>query len=86
MSGEVYDIYKQTIYIAPKSKIESRAHYAPKPARGLKSSENFKLTRKPSLNVVLTTLSTCSSDDRESHLDIVKVGHLYATCNAVRAN
>jgi len=28
--------YKQanSIYIAPKSKIESRAHYAPEPARG----------------------------------------------------
>ena len=27
-SGEAYDINKQTIYIAPKSQVESRAHYA----------------------------------------------------------
>ena len=31
---EAYNINKQTIYIAPKSKIESRAHYDPEPARG----------------------------------------------------
>jgi len=31
-SGEAYDIKKQTI--ALKSKIESRAHYAPEPAWG----------------------------------------------------
>ena len=34
ISGEAYDINKQTVYIAPKSKIESRAHYAPQPTRG----------------------------------------------------
>jgi len=34
ISGEAYDINKQTIYIAPKSKIESRVHYAPEPERG----------------------------------------------------
>ena len=28
-----HNINKQTIYIAPKSKIESRAHYAPEPKR-----------------------------------------------------
>jgi len=33
--GEAYDINKQTIYIVPISKIESRAHYAPEPARGV---------------------------------------------------
>jgi len=35
-SGKAYDINKQTIYIGPKSKIESRAHYARggEPARG----------------------------------------------------
>jgi len=33
-SGEAYDINKQTIYIVPKSKIESREHYDPKPAQG----------------------------------------------------
>ena len=32
---EAYDINKQTIYIAPTSKIDSRAHYAAEPARGL---------------------------------------------------
>jgi len=31
-SGEAYDINKQTIHTAPKSKIESRMHYAPEPA------------------------------------------------------
>ena len=34
ISGEAYDINKQTIYIAPKSKNESRAHYTPEPALG----------------------------------------------------
>jgi len=33
--GEAYDINKQTIYIVPISKIESRAHYAPEPAWGV---------------------------------------------------
>ena len=33
-SGKANDINKQTKYIAPKSKTESRAHYAPEPARG----------------------------------------------------
>ena len=37
ITGEAYDVNKQTIYIAPKSKIESRAHYAPEPAQGHKS-------------------------------------------------
>jgi len=34
ISGEAYDINKQTIYIAPKakSKTESREHYVPEPA------------------------------------------------------
>jgi len=34
ISGKAHDINKQTIYIAPKSDIESRVHYAPKPTRG----------------------------------------------------
>ena len=34
ISGEAYDINKQTIYIVPKSKIESRVHYMPEPAWG----------------------------------------------------
>jgi len=38
ISGEAYDINKQTKYVAPKSKVESRAHYAPQPARGRKCS------------------------------------------------
>jgi len=33
-SGEAYNINKQTIHTVPKSKIESRAHYIPEPARG----------------------------------------------------
>jgi len=33
-SGEEYNINKQTIHTVPKSKIESRAHYIPEPARG----------------------------------------------------
>jgi len=41
ISGVAYDINKQTIYTAPKSKIESRVHYAPEPARG---SSNNNLT------------------------------------------
>ena len=39
-SGEAYDINKRTIYIAPKSKIESRVHYAPEPTHG-KQLENI---------------------------------------------
>ena len=35
ISGEGYDINKQTIYIAPKSKIELRVHCALEPARGI---------------------------------------------------
>jgi len=34
MSGEAYDINKQTIHIVPKSKIKSQVHYAPETARG----------------------------------------------------
>jgi len=34
ISGEVYDINKQTIYTALKLKQESRAHYALQPAQG----------------------------------------------------
>ena len=33
-SGKAYNINKQKIYIVPKSKIESRAHYSPEPGRG----------------------------------------------------
>jgi len=33
-NGEAYDINKQTVYIALKSKIESGAHYAPERTRG----------------------------------------------------
>jgi len=33
ISGEAYDINKQTIYTAPKSKIESKVHHAPEPAK-----------------------------------------------------
>jgi len=35
--GEAYDVNKQIIHIAPKAIIESRAHYAPEPARGYDS-------------------------------------------------
>jgi len=31
ITEDVNDINKQTIHIVPKSKIESRAHYAPEP-------------------------------------------------------
>ena len=41
-SGEEYDIKKQTI--APKSKIESRAHYAPEPARGAGCKYTYRMT------------------------------------------
>jgi len=34
ISGEAYDINNQIIYIAPKSKIRSRLHCSPEPARG----------------------------------------------------
>jgi len=36
LSGEAYDMNKQTIYIALKSSIESRAHYALEPTWGNK--------------------------------------------------
>jgi len=41
INGEPYDINKQTIYIyiAPKSKMKSRAHYTPEPAWGPQSEE-----------------------------------------------
>ena len=35
ISGEACDKNKQTTYTVPKSKIESRAQYAPEPARGI---------------------------------------------------
>ena len=35
ISGEAYGINKETKYKAPKSKIESKGHYAVKAARGL---------------------------------------------------
>jgi len=34
ISGEAYNINKQTIYTSSKSKIESRANYAPEPTQG----------------------------------------------------
>jgi len=37
ISGEAYDTNKQTIYMAPKSETESRAHYALEPTRGNKT-------------------------------------------------
>jgi len=33
ISGEAYDTNKQRIYIVPKSKTESRVHYAVEPAQ-----------------------------------------------------
>ena len=33
ISGEAYDINKLTIYTVPKSKIESKVHHAPEPAK-----------------------------------------------------
>jgi len=43
ISGEAYDISKQTIglYIAPKSKIESRAHFAPEPRKDIEAIKNL---------------------------------------------
>jgi len=35
---------KQTMYIAPKSTNESRAHYSPEPARGAKTAEPIEMT------------------------------------------
>jgi len=43
MSEEAYDINKQTTYIAPKLKTESRVHYAPEPARGTDTQTTFML-------------------------------------------
>jgi len=46
ISGEGYDINKQTIYIAPKSKIELRVHCAMEPARGIvKTDRNHRMSR-----------------------------------------
>ena len=42
ISTDAYDINKQTIYIALKSKIESRAHYAPEPERGFPTMKHHK--------------------------------------------
>jgi len=44
ISGEAYDINTQIIYIALKSKIESRAHYAPAPAWG--SASTHRVAKK----------------------------------------
>ena len=44
MSGEAYDINKQTIHIAPKSNIKSRAHYAPEPTRGIRIRKMLKFS------------------------------------------
>jgi len=38
ISGEAYDINNQTIYIVPKSTIESRMHYAPEPTQAHSNS------------------------------------------------
>ena len=55
ISGEAYDINKQTISIAPKTKIESRAHYVPEPARG------------GALQLTQPRLETTSSPGRPNH-------------------
>ena len=65
--GKAYDIYKQTIFVAAKSKIESRAYYAPEPAR----SQNL-WQRKPTCFLTrrehaaasdcLALLATCECD------------------------
>ena len=52
ISGKVSDINKQTMYIAPKSKIESRAHYAPESARGNRRSINSMYLASGSSNAV----------------------------------
>jgi len=44
ISRKAFDINKQTIYTAPKSKIESRAHHAPEPTRGNSSINNASLS------------------------------------------
>jgi len=41
ISGEAYDIGKQTIDIAPKSKIESRVHYALQPVWRNETTNNW---------------------------------------------
>ena len=54
ISGEAYDVNKQTIYIAPKSKIESRAHYAPE------HTENTLRAATPYPRPTLRTKKYCS--------------------------
>ena len=62
-TGEVYDINKQTIHIAPKSKIESRAHYAPEPARpGLPANRlTISYRRVPNADIQTHTRATSAS-------------------------
>jgi len=46
-SGETYDINKQTIYIASKSKIKSKAHHATEPAQGTCINLMFSMAANP---------------------------------------
>jgi len=39
ISGKADDIFMQTVHIMPKSKIESRVHYAAESARGSATSD-----------------------------------------------
>jgi len=56
INGQAYDRNKQTIYIAPKSKIESRADYAPEPAWGLELKNRWKCLTKVSILLVSNSL------------------------------
>jgi len=56
INGQAYDRNKQTIYIAPKSKIESRADYAPEPAWGLELKNRWQCLTKVSMLLVSNSL------------------------------
>ena len=56
INGQAYDRNKQTIYIAPKSKIESRADYAPEPTWGLELKNRWQCLTKVSMLLVSNSL------------------------------
>jgi len=73
ISGEAYDVNKQTAYSA-KTKIESRAHYAPEPTQGvthLKCGEmvNCDFVANLLLSVTVKEFKTIGSHLMKIHLN-----------------
>ena len=75
MSGEAYDVNKQTIYIVPKSTNESRMQYSPEHARGtnmaLTDACNSQQTAMDLYECLLITCSVISELRRIPHLSSV---------------